>query len=231
MPAWLLPGGDDSWVILVHGRGASRSEALRILPTLAQAGHPALVVTYRNDADAPASDDGLYHLGHSEWRDVHAAAEYALDNGAEDLVLYGYSMGGQIVSMFLHESRYAEQVRGVVFDAPVLDWDATLALQARQRGLPTWLVPAAKLATSLRTGVRWGPMDQVERVSEFDLPVLLFHGTADQTVPVAASDSFAAGAEDVHYVRVKGAGHVRAWNVDPDAYEGEVRDFLATVGS
>ena len=43
-------------------------------------------------------------------------------------------------------------------------------------------------------------------------PFLLFHGTKDSTVDVKHSDTFVealkkAGAEDVTYVRIEGAGH------------------------
>ena len=43
-------------------------------------------------------------------------------------------------------------------------------------------------------------------------PFLLVHGTADTTVNVKHSDSFAealkaAGAKDVEYIRIEGSGH------------------------
>ena len=44
------------------------------------------------------------------------------------------------------------------------------------------------------TRIDWDALDQVERVGEFDpeLPILLFHGTEDATVPVEISDAFEA---------------------------------------
>jgi len=35
----------------------------------------------------------------------------------------------------------------------------------------------------------------------------------------------------VTYVVAKGAGHVRAWNVDPGAYEQAVKQFLTRVAA
>src|SRR5262249_1004305 len=67
LPAWYVPPTGEhtrsTWVIAVHGRDATRQETLRILPTVAAAGLPALVITYRNDVGAPATPDGYYHLG------------------------------------------------------------------------------------------------------------------------------------------------------------------------
>ena len=51
--AWFVNGSSNTWVIFVHGRGNNRREALRMLPTVLDSGHPSLLITYRNDEDAP----------------------------------------------------------------------------------------------------------------------------------------------------------------------------------
>ncbi len=97
-PAWLFPGARATWVVFVHGRSARRHEAFRMLPTVAALGFPGLVISYRNDPDAPRSPDGRSHLGATEWQDVESAIRYALDHGAEDVILVGFSMGGACVA-------------------------------------------------------------------------------------------------------------------------------------
>ena len=53
-PAWLTPGDTDTWAILVHGKGAERTECLRILPMFVEQGHSTLTITYRNDEGMPS---------------------------------------------------------------------------------------------------------------------------------------------------------------------------------
>lgn len=228
--AWRTGGPRDTWAVLVHGRGAARSEMFRVVPTLRELGVPALVVGYRNDPDAPASPDGHSGLGWTEWRDVEVATDYAFANGASEVVLFGHSMGGAIVSTYLHEAADADRVVGAVLDSPVLDWDVVLRAAADDRGVPRWLTPVAQGVITLRTGLRWSDLDQVARAGDWTTPVLLYHGTADATVPVESSDAFAAARPDlVEYVRVTGVGHVRSWNADPDAYAAHLRAFLDAV--
>jgi pimeloyl-ACP methyl ester carboxylesterase len=231
-PSWLVEGADDTWVIFVHGKGADRREALRMVQTVAEMGFPCLVITYRNDPEAPASPDDRYHLGDTEWEDLEAAVDFAQDRGARDVVLVGYSMGGAIVTSFLLRSERSGLVRGAILDAPVLDWGAAVDLGGEERNLPQVLTTVAKTISALRFGIDWDALEKLDETERFDVPILLFHGDSDERAPVKISDRFAEARPDlVTYVRVPGAEHVGAWNVDPSAYEADVRDFLTRVAA
>jgi alpha-beta hydrolase superfamily lysophospholipase len=233
-PAWLVPGRRATWVVFVHGLNAPRSEALRLLRPVAREGYPALVISYRNDPGAPRSESGRRDWGRSEWRDVEAAVRYALDHGAAQVALVGYSMGGAVVTSFLYESDLAGAAVGAVLDSPALDFGDVVALEARQRTVPVLDAPipsplteVAKTLTSWRFDVDWDRVDYVERAEELQTPALLLHGTADATVPFATSAAFARARPDlVTLVGFAGAGHVRAWNVDRSRYERRVLAFL-----
>ena len=226
-PAWFLGASGDIWAIFVHGKGGTRREALRMLPKAVELGFPSLVITYRNDEEAPASPDGFYGYGQTEWQDLEGAASYAAEHGAEGFVLVGYSMGGAIVLNFLYESPLAERVRGAILDAPMVDFNATVDLGASERGLPRPFVVASKAIAQLRFGINWGKLDYLKRADELTGPILLIHGAADDEVPVRTSDALAkARADIVEYVRFDDTGHVRAWNTNRVAYEAAVTGFL-----
>ncbi len=229
-PAWFVDGPGDTWVIFVHGKGADRREALRMLPTVIGMGFPSLIITYRNDLEAPPGPDGYYRYGQTEWEELEAAADYAIQRGADELILVGYSMGGAIVVNFLYESPLAERVAAVILDAPLLDFSATIDLAAAQRNVPGFLTTVAKRIAGLRFDIDWGELNYLKRADELAVPILLFHGEADETVPIKTSDALAQARPDiVTYVPVEGADHVRSWNTNPDAYESALRDFLAGV--
>lgn len=230
MPAWLIPGRAHTWAIVVHGLGGNREGDLYVAPTLHRAGLPALLITYREDVGAPPSPDGLHHMGLAEWRDLQAAARFALAHGARRLVLVGASMGGAIIAELMERSPLARDVAGLVLDAPALDWKAILALGARELGLPSVAALPVEWAIDLRIHPDWNSLDALRHPGAFHLPILLFHGTEDELVPISSSDAFARELRGwVTYYRVPYAGHVESWNVNPPLYERRLAAFLAGV--
>jgi len=231
--AWYVPASGDTWVLLVHGRGGSRREALRVLPALHAAGHPALVVTYRNDPEAPPSPDGRYHLGDTEWADLEAAVRWARDRGARRVVLFGWSMGAAIIGAFLDRSAEAGAVAAVVWDCPLLDWRETLRQQARNRRLPASLTALATTATSRRIGIDFDRFDLLRRPPAVRPPTLIVHSTEDTVVPVGPSRRLAAVAPrlgwPMRFREVPGVEHTGSWNADPAGYERAVVGFLDEV--
>jgi hypothetical protein len=232
MPAWSIPAGAGArtWAIVVHGINGDLSEGLRMLPELHREGLPTLTIAYREDLGAPASPDGMHHMGLTEWRDLQAAAAYALAHGAQRLILAGYSMGGAIVAQFMERSPLAGRVAGLVLDAPALDWKAILSFNASEKGLPGFAALPVEWAIGARIDADWGSLDAARHPGAFHLPILLFHGKADHLVPISSSDRFARELPGwVTYYRVPRAGHTEGWNIDPGLYEQRLDAFLARV--
>ena len=218
-PAWFVPGHESTWVIYVHGRAANRAEGLRTLGVLARRGMPGLLITYRNDLEAPRSPDGRYHLGQTEWQDLEAAVRFALDHRARDVVIAGYSMGGQIALQFMAHSPLASHVRGLLLESPVLDWNAVIMHRARLTHVPAFAAWLGERVATMRAGLDWSDLDRVAHASGITTPILLFHCVHDSFAPVSRSESFARSLPGcVTFVRIEGGNHVDAWNADPDHY-------------
>ncbi|WP_203978098.1 alpha/beta hydrolase [Planotetraspora silvatica] len=226
-PAWQTEGTSSTWVIAVHGRNGDAAEALRVLPTLRRLGMPVLGITYRNDEGAPAGPDGKLHLGAGEWEDLAAAITYAKGQGATEMVLYGWSMGGAIVPMAVRKLP-DEPITGMILDSPVMDWRSPIAYGGRQMGVPDFLVSVADWVIERRTGLSFDDLDHVRHARDFSIPALIFVDSADGTVPVEPALEFARIRSDlVTLVRTKGGGHTGSWNVDPEQYEDAVRTFVS----
>lgn len=230
MPAWLVPATSRTWAIYVHGINSNPQSGLRIARPLHEAGLPQLLITYREDRGAPPSPDGYHHMGLTEWKDLQAAARYALAHGARRLVLVGYSMGGSLVTQFMEKSPLAARVAALVLDAPALDWKAILEYNATQMGFPGFLANPVEWAIAARIDADWRSIDALDNTEDLRLPILLFHGEDDDLIPIETSDELAQALPRwVTYYRVPNAIHTGSWNVDPPLYDERVRNFLDTA--
>lgn len=231
-PAWFIPGNRSAWAIVVHGNSMTRLDGMRAVPIFNDAGFSVLVPTYRNDPGAPADPSGRLQYGVTEWEDLEAAVQFALDRGATDVILDGYSMGGGIVMAFIENSDLANKVTVVVLDAPMLDFGQTVNDNASRETLPVVGLPlpmsltaVAKQMAAWRFGVDWQALDYLG--VDPGVPTLIFHGTRDLTVPISTSEEFARRYPDeVTLVRCPDAGHIACWNLDPGAYADRVGSFL-----
>jgi alpha-beta hydrolase superfamily lysophospholipase len=242
-PAWLVPPASgepgERWAIHVHGRAVRRPETLRAVPIFREAGFTSLVVSYRNDGEAPRSDDFRYALGDREWLDVDAAMRYAVSHGAREIVLVGWSMGGATVLQALTRSVHRDAVIGVILESPVVDWIAALDFQVRVRRLPifvrTFVVllfkhPWGRVFTGLAEPLDIDRLDFVARARELDRPLLILHSDDDGFVPSTASRALAVARPDiVSYEAFEVARHTKLWNYDRARWEGAIRAFLAKL--
>jgi len=231
------PAAGHVWAVMVHGKGATRQETLRLLSVVHDAGFAALVITYRNDEGQPADPSGQYRYGATEWRDLEGAVQYALGQGATAVIPVGISMGGGIVASFLQHSPLASRAVGVVLDAPMLNLGSAVDYGATQRRLPVVALPipapltdSAQWLAGRRFGVNWPEVDYLRDPAWVRTRTLVLHGDEDTLVPVADSQRLAAvRPELVTLLRFPVAGHVESWNADRSRYQQAVRGFLATV--
>lgn len=234
-PAWEVPAAGTTWAIAIHGRGGTRREALRILPALHALGLPQLVVSYRNDPEAPPSPDGFFHLGDTEWEDLEAAVRYAASRGARRIVLVGWSMGAAICGAFLDRSAEAHLVEAMVWDAPLVDWRACLRLQAANRLVPPALVPLATATATRRIGIDFDRFDLRRTPPKHRPPTFIVHSGPDTAVPASSSRALAAAGRalgwPIRYLEVPDVEHTAAWNADPERYEQAVTAFLRDAGA
>ncbi|MGA5041829.1 alpha/beta hydrolase [Streptomyces capoamus] len=230
LPAWFVPGHRNTWVIAVHGLGATREQALNVMGFLHRRRLPVLALAYRGDPGAPRSPDGLNHLGGTEWRDVEAAIRYAVRRGAHRVVLLGWSTGATMALRAAEHSAVRDRVAGLVLDSPVLSWEATLRALARARHTPQPLLPLAVRAAQGRVGLHAGRVPEIADPDRLRVPTLIVHGPQDQVAPWEFSRRLARRRADLVALHtVDDAPHAAMWNADPAEYEERLRRFLTPL--
>ncbi|WP_456506944.1 alpha/beta hydrolase family protein [Arthrobacter sp. TE12232] len=243
-PAWKFEptaGGPASsiWAIHVHGMGGKRAGALRGVPIASELGLTSLVVSFRNDGEAPPSNDSRYSLGQKEWLDLEAAIRFAVDHGAERIVLFGWSLGGSMALRAADLSAHAARISGLVLVAPVLDWATTLTYNGSSSGLPEPVTrvglrmlgaKAGRWVAGLEEPIDLSTLDWVARSDDLKTPTLILHGIEDKSTPVAVSERLAELRPDlVQLVRFEVPGHSLEWNGDTEKWEASVTRFLKSL--
>ena len=227
LPAWFVPGVRDTWVITVHGLGATREHPMNVMEFLHGLRFPVLDLAYRGDRGAPRSPDGLNHLGETEWRDVDAAIRHAMNHGAKQVVLYGWSTGATMALRAAARSALRDSVSGLVLDSPVLSWATTLRALATARRTPGALLPLAVRAAQGRTGLE---RDRTAGAARLTVPTLILHGPDDTLAPWEYSRRLADAHPNLIALHtVRRAPHAAMWNAGPKTYEEALRRFLTPL--
>ena len=238
-PAWLigpgLPRPSATWAIHIHGSNMTRVTALGSVPATDALGMTSLVVSYRGDGEGPDAPGHASTLGMREWEDVDAAVGYALEQGAQRIVLVGWSLGGAIALQLAERSAYRESLHSLVLIGPVTDWRAVIENGVRERGLPGWTAGLAIRALAGRSAsARLGLPEPIDferldwaRPGRLGVPALVIHSDGDREVPLSSSVLFAmANPRLVRLVELSPADHCWEYNVDPAAFNRAVIEFL-----
>ena len=235
-PAYLTSEGETGVVIFVHGfRGAFERDFTAMLraPDFENLGYRSMIISYRNDANAPKDPSGLYQYGVTEWIDLDNAIRYVEQNiNPDKIVLWGTSGGGGPVTSWLQNNPDSERVDGIIFEAPVISFWESVEVngKARYPFIPELFFPYIKLFTEIRYGVDFDTMDFRDALVTSEVPVLLFHGDDDEWVPVDMSDYIAENRRtNFTYIRMSNVGHVTSWNADPVRYIFEITKFLNSL--
>lgn len=234
-PAWRIDGDLSTWAIHIHGLGSTRAGTLRGVLAATELGYTSLVVSYRNTTEGPRVGTGRSTLGHTETADVDEAIGYAVRRGAQQIVLFGWSMGAAIALQLADRPRHEELIAALVLDSPVLNWTEVIKTNCTRSGLPTaaghlaipWLTlhPLAR-AVGLPGRIPLRSFDWTSRAADLATPTLILHGTRDDSVPIQLPQALRSARPDLVAMETFDAGHTLCWNTDPGRWQKSVASWL-----
>jgi hypothetical protein len=234
--AWMIrPAASISlsstWAIHVHGIRSSREGSLRSVPSALALGMTSLVITFVGYADAEAGRRPPASLGASEWKDVDAAVEYAVQNGAERVVLFGWSMGASAALLTAERSAHRDRVAGLVLIGPATSWRRIIVHAARKAHLPgfaghlaCWVLgtPLVSRLAGAPSTIPIADLDWTTR-RRIEQPILVIHSAGDEQIPLTFSKQFiATHARNSYLAELPSALHCSEYNVAPNEFDSTV---------
>lgn len=240
LEGWYIPAADDGHgapsrktVVFSHGYGGNREEIWVPIYQLARVAHEQGYNALMFDYGYVYHEDRVVTGGAKESRDLLGAVRYAKARGAEQVVVWGFSMGagtalqaalqtGDIDAMILDSTFVLEPdtlYHNLKQYAPELPREPSLTLLR-------WLYPLVN-----GSGLSDVPYHQIKSTA-YDIPILMIHGTLDERSPYEIIRGIALNqtkhsASD--YWLVPNATHELVYRAEKEEYVSRATAFLSAA--
>lgn len=213
--------------ILAHGLGHSREQMIPYARIFMSLGYDVLMPDARAFGDSEGHTIGygwLDRLDYERWTTM------AINQLGEDveIVLMGISMGAATI-MATSGEPLPENVKALVEDSGYADlYDEAKFRLTHKFHLPAYpIMPMANHIAHLRAGYAFKDGRIMHQVAVSGLPILMIHGSQDQTVPVRNAHALYEQLPQLKGLYIDGdAAHVQAIRTHPDRYQAVVGEFL-----
>lgn len=213
--------------LMFHGyRGAAERDLCGGVQRCFQLGHSSFVVDQRTSGQ---SEGHTISFGINEYKDCQQWVNFMVDHFGDDvrILLTGISMGASTVMMAAGEE-LPKQVFGVLADCGFTSAKDIIKKVIKQMKLPASLMyPFIKLAARVIGHYDLDENSAIEAMKRCKLPVIFFHGEADDFVPCEMSQRcYDACASRKRIITVPGAGHGLSYLLDPEGYRQAMKEFF-----
>ena len=213
--------------ILAHGLGHSREQMIPYARIFMSLGYDVLLPDARAFGDSEGHTIGygwLDRLDYERWV-VTAINELGADL---EIVLMGISMGAATV-MATSGEPLPNNVKAVIEDSGYADLYAEAKFRLTHKfHLPAYpIMPMANQIARNSAGYAFTDGHILKQVATSGLPILLIHGSRDQTVPVSNAHLLYEQLPQQKGLYIDPeAEHVQAIRTHPDRYQAVVSEFL-----
>lgn len=214
--------------IMFHGyRGNAERDLCGGMQRCFALGHSALIVDQRCSGRSGGS---VITFGIHEHKDCLAWVDFVVSHFGPDrkLILTGISMGAATV-LIAGGKELPENVVGILADCGYSSAKEIILDVIRGMKLPAALVyPFVKLGAKLFGHFNLEETSPAEAMERCSVPVIFFHGDADDYVPCSMSvkNYEACAAPKKQLVLVRGAGHGLSYPAAPEEYIRQARQFF-----
>ncbi|WP_137625499.1 alpha/beta hydrolase [Lactiplantibacillus pingfangensis] len=213
--------------ILAHGLGHSREQMIPYARIFMSLGYDVLMPDARAFGDSEGHTIGYGWLDRLDYERWIITALNELGNDLE-IVLMGISMGAATV-MATSGEPLPSNVKAIIEDSGYTDLYAEAKFRLTHKfHLPAYpIMPMANQIARNSAGYAFTDGKILQQVAKSGLPILMIHGSHDQTVPVRNAHQLyeLLPQQKGLYIDAE-AAHVQAIRTHPDRYQAVVSEFL-----
>ncbi|KNZ32232.1 MAG: hypothetical protein AD742_12860 [Methylibium sp. NZG] len=214
---WWLPHADPSAPTLLYLHGTFRNLYQNVpkIDALRDAGFAVLAVDYRGWGDSTPiipSEATIYADADVAWAELQRR-----ESDPNRRVIYGHSMGGGVAVELASRLRHR-------IDYGALILESTFTRGADVAFATNWLLGVISRFSSQK-------FDSLAKIGRVDAPVLMLHGDADRTVPVALGRKLRdAAPAGTRWVEFAGGSHSRLQSDAPAEYRQALKLLIDQLG-
>ncbi|MFP4978056.1 alpha/beta hydrolase [Paenibacillus sp. CN-4] len=233
MSGWYIPAENSSkTIVFSHGYGANREESWVPMYDLAHYAHRLnFNVVMFDYGFASANSKDVATGGKKEKQQLLGAIAYAKEQGAKQIVVWGFSMGAGTA---LQAGLDTKDVDAMILDSTFLLEPDTLFHNIKQNiDLPRH--PSLDIMKMLfpllnGTGLDQIPYNEV-KTKDYPFPILFLHGTNDDKAPYPIAELLASNQSNLYSGSwiVEGSHHELLFREHPREYLRRVSTFLGNV--
>ena len=218
--------------IMFHGyRGSAERDLAGGIQRAFKLGRSVLLVDQRCSGK---SGGNIISFGINEHKDCLRWVDFAAKKFGPDrkIILTGISMGAATVLM-VADKELPENVIGILADCGYSTAKDVIKKVIRQMKLPAGIIyPFVKLTARVFCHFDLEEHSPLEAVKRSRLPIIFYHGEADNFVPCEMSRiNYEACTSRKMLVTVPGAGHGLSYPKDPERYLSALAEFFGPDAS
>ena len=213
--------------IMFHGyRGSAERDLAGGVRRAFAVGHSVILVDQRTSGK---SEGKVISFGINESRDCLTWVQKTIEHFGSDvkIILTGISMGAATVLIAAGQP-LPSNVVGVLADCGYTSAKEIIQKTIHDMKLPARpLYPLVRLGAKLFGGFDPDEFSPIQAVKNCKVPVIFFHGDADDYVPAEMSQrnyDACASKKKLHFI--KGAGHGLSYPVSPEEYVSAMKEFF-----
>jgi len=211
---WWLPHSRPNapTLLYLHGTFRNLDGNQRKIESLRSAGFSVLAVDYRGWGESSPripSEQSILQDANIAWQEF---IKHQPDPARR--VIYGHSMGSGVAVDLASHLNYPGDYGGLVLESAFTSFSDV----ARASG---WLARVLAWFSHER-------FDSAAKIGRIQAPLLMLHGTLDDTIPIVLGERlFAAANAPKRWIAIDGAAHSDLDLVNPAVYQSSLRDFAA----
>jgi hypothetical protein len=212
---WWLPHAlpDAPTLLYLHGTFRNLFGNVHKIDALRAAGFSVLAVDYRGWGESSAivpSEQSIMTDAQRAWAELTQRQP-----NPKKRVIYGHSMGSGVAVGLASRLHYPTDYAGLVLESAFTSFDDV----AHEAGV---LASVVNLFNRERFA-------SIEKIGQVQAPLLMLHGTRDDTIPIRLGEQlFAAANAPKQWLAIDGAAHSDLDLVNPALYQASLRRFAAS---